>query len=570
MNSPHDPIRHSSWNVAGNPIFRRYCRSRLRPTGLGVALLMTVLIAGFMFFMIRVGSMNRTEMIPSDVERSPLIPLFFLQAAILFIFGTAQVAGGMTAEADEGVLDYQRLIPMNPLAKVFGYLFGLPIREYAMVAITLPFTAWGLWKGEVPFHVWSPLYLVFFSSAITYHLTGMVTGMVVKNRRWAFLVSIILVFSLYTVIPQMARFGLVFFKYLTITPVLTENMPLLLPRTAGSIVATGQNLAPAVKFFNLDFSESVFTVFSQAGLILTFIIMLCRRWRRAESLLLGKLWATGFLIWTQVLLLGNALPTVDSGTLFPSRELYRRFRFLNRGAPEGWEAVAMSAVYGLVTLLFLLVMVKLITPAADIQIRGWRRAKKHGRISLPFLSDAATAFWFALVMSLAAAAGWFLFTRGVIESRWYPGQTVPWSVLGFFTLVMLNGGLGFHALLEAKGGRVVGLAAIFIGVVPIMLGAILSIASNRLMPAASWLFGLSPASAPAYASGSLLGLAELPANIARSVPTAFYFWQAVFSLTTLWLIARLHAERKRIAASAVALGPEELTGKPETDVPQGN
>ena len=29
----------------------------------------------------------------------------------------AQVAGGMTAERDEGVIDYQRLIPMSPLAK---------------------------------------------------------------------------------------------------------------------------------------------------------------------------------------------------------------------------------------------------------------------------------------------------------------------------------------------------------------------------------------------------------------------------------------------------------------------
>jgi hypothetical protein len=40
----------------------------------------------------------------------------------------------------------------------------------------------------------------------------------VKNRRWAFLISIGLVFCLYTIVPQMARFGLVFFKYLTITP----------------------------------------------------------------------------------------------------------------------------------------------------------------------------------------------------------------------------------------------------------------------------------------------------------------------------------------------------------------
>lgn len=557
MNDPKQPNRHSPWKIGSNPIFRRYCRSRLRPRGLGVALLISVLIAGFVFFMVRFGARYRTDMGIVDVERSALIPLFVVQALILFILGTAQVAGGMTAESDEGVLDYQRLIPMSPLAKVLGYLFGLPVREYAMVLSTLPFTAWGLWRGEVPSHVWFPLYLVFFTSAITYHLTGMVTGMVVKNRRWAFLVSIGLVFCLYTVIPQMARFGLVFFKYLTISPVLAENTPMLLPRTAGAIIATGQKLAPAVKFFNLDFSETVFTLFSQSGLILTFIVMLCRRWRRAESLLLGKLWAAGLFIWVQILLLGNALPTVEAGTLFPSREFTRRFKILNVQGPEGWEAVAMSGIYGLVTFLFLLVLVKMITPSADLQIRGWRRARKQGRVSLPVLSDAATAFGFTLIMAVAAAVGWFIFTRGVIESRWFPGQVVPLNVLGFFTLVMMTGGLGFQALLEARGGRTVGMAIIFVGVVPIMVGSVLCVSSERLFPAAAWIFGISPASAPLYAVGSLLDLSELPANIVRSIPRAFYFWQAVFALTAIWLLARLYATRKRIAESAIVVGPME-------------
>ena len=41
------PTRHSPWKPWANPIFRRYCQSRLRLHGLGVALLITVLIAGF-------------------------------------------------------------------------------------------------------------------------------------------------------------------------------------------------------------------------------------------------------------------------------------------------------------------------------------------------------------------------------------------------------------------------------------------------------------------------------------------------------------------------------------------
>jgi len=540
------PIPHSPWKLWGNPIFRRYCRSRLRLRSLGVALLLMVLIAGFIVGL--VSSIGvRSHQSPMDAARTGVIPLLVLQGIVLFVLGTAQVAGGMTAERDEGVIDYQRLIPMTPLAKVLGYLFGLPIREYAMFFVTLPFTAWSLWRGEVALSVWLPLYAVVLSSALLYHFTGLVTGTVVRNRRWAFLISIGLVFCLYTVIPQMAKFGLVFFKYLTITPVFEESLPGLLPKSAGALMQTVQRLAPTAKFFNLDFSEAVFTVFSQGGLILTFIIMLCRKWRWSESHLLGKLWATGFFIWIQILLLGNALPLIDPGNLFPSRAFSRMVQVLPDWAPNPAEAVAMSGIYGVVTLLLICVLAFIITPSPDHQLRGWRRARKQGETTLPRRADAATAFWFVVVMALAGAVGWFLFTRAIVESRWFPGHLVPLRVLGFFAAVMLAGGVGLQTLLEAKGARFVGMTAIFVGVVPIMAGTVLGTISNRLIPLASWLVGISPVSLPVYASGTLLSLAELPEQAARAVPRAFHFWLFVAVLVAGWLAVRLWAVRQAMA-----------------------
>ncbi len=548
-------VRHAAWKAWDNPIFRRYCQSRLRLRGLGVFLLITVLIAGFIVALAHsIGVRGHTN--PADAARAGLIPLLVLQGVILFILGTAQVAGGMTAERDEGVIDYQRLIPMSPLSKVLGYLFGLPVREYAMFFATVPFTAWTLWRGRVPWEIWLPLYGVVFSSTLLYHFTGLVTGTVVRNRRWAFLASIGLVFSLYTVIPQMAKFGLVFFKYLTVTPVFEESLPDLLPASAGAVMKTVQRLVPTVKFFNLDFSEAVFTWFSQGGLILTFVVMLCRKWRRAESHLLGKLWAVGFFIWIQILLLGNALPLIEPGNLFPSRAFTRMVRILPDWAPKPMEAVAMSGIYGLVTLLLIFVLAGIITPSVDHQLRGWRRARKQGTSSLPPLADAATAFWFVLVMAIAGAAGWFLFTRALVESRWFQGHTVPFRILGYFAAVMLAGGIGFQALLEAKGGRIVGLAAIFVGVVPLMAGTVLGTISDRLIPLASWLVGMSPVSMPFYAAGTLLSLAELPAQAARAVPRAFYFWLLVAVLVTGWLIVRLRAMRQAMARSVLSVPVE--------------
>lgn len=545
---------HTSWRAWENPIFRRYCQSRLRLHGLGVALLITLLIAGFIVA-IAVSIGVRAHSAPVDAARSGLIPLLVFQGLILFVLGTAQVAGGMVAERDEGVIDYQQLIPMPPLAKVFGYLFGLPIREYAMFFATLPFTAWLLWRGQVAWPVWLPLYAVVLSSTLLYHFTGLLTGTVVRNRRWAFLVSIGLVFALYTVIPQMAKFGLVFFKYLTVTPVFEESLPGLLPVSTAAVVNAVQHLAPTVKFFNLDFSEAVFTFFSQGGLILTFVIMLCRKWRRTEAHLLGKIWATGFFVWIQILLLGNALPLIEPGHLFPSRAFAHMIRVMPDWAPQSTEAVAMSGIYGVVTLLLIFLLTGIITPSTDHQLRGWRRARKQGAASLPPLADAATGFWFVLLMALAGAVGWFIFTRALVESRWFRGHQVPLRVLAFFTAIMLSAGIGLQALLEAKGRRVIALATIFIGVVPLMAGVVLGSISDRLIPAAAWVTGISPVSMPFYASSTLLTIAELPAATARAIPRAFHFWLAVDALVAVWLIIRLRATRQGMARSVFAEPP---------------
>jgi hypothetical protein len=559
------PVRISAWNVWGNPIFRRYCQSRLRIHSLGISLLIAVLVAGFTVAMSSSIAV-RVETPAADAARGSIIPLLVIQGIILFVLGTAQVAGGMTAERDEGVIDYQRLIPMSPLSKVVGYLFGLPVREWVVFLSTVPFTAWALWRGEVSWRVWLPLYAVLFTSTLLYHFTGLLTGTVVKNRRWAFLISIGLVFALYTIIPQMAKFGLVFFKYLTITPVFEESLPGLLPVTAASIVKGVQRLVPTVKFFNLDFSETVFTVFSQGGLILTFIVMLCRKWRRAESHLLGKLWATGFFVWVQILLLGNALPLIEPGTLFPSRGFFRMVRLTTSWTPSPSEAVAMSGIYGFVTLVLIFILAVIITPSADNQLRGWRRARKQGGSSLPPLADAATAFWFVLVMAAAGAAGWFLFTRALVESRWFPGHEVPLWILGSFAAVMFAGGAGFHALLETKGGRAVGLAAILIGAVPVMAGAVLGSISDRLIPTAVWVAGVSPASLPFYAPAAQLTLSDLPAAVARAVPRAFQFWLMTGALAALWLIALLRSSRRAMAARVLASPPEGTASTGRQDV----
>lgn len=554
------------WMIWANPIVRRYARSRLRPVGLGVWALLVVLIAGFIFFTARAGGTYRARMDIVDAARLPLIPLLFLQGVILFGLATGQVAGAMTAEADEGVLDYQRLAPMTPLAKVVGYLFGLPIREWVLFAATMPFSIYSMWQGQVPLATGLQLYSVFVVAGVLYHLTGLLAGTVMKNRRWAFLSSMGLVFLLYTVIPQAAKFGLVYFKYVTIMPVVEECYPHLLERNAGALIETYQAIVPLARFFGLNFPQGVFTLLSQAVLILLMVTMLWRRWRRAESHLLGKTGAVLTFGWVQLVLLGNSLPLIDTGELFPSRELARRFGRIAQIDPMTWspdpgEALVMVGLFGVVSLMALWWMTLLITPNAEGQLRGWRRARKKGRTSLPFAADPATGVPWVLVMIGMAAWGWDVFTRTLIDSRWFPGYDLaPWTPWAF-TLVLATGGLGFHALLEGKGKRATGLVTILAGVLPLMVGTVLAVSNDKLIAVATWVFGICPAAWPVFVSAVAVPTDEMPRELARALPNAFWFWQGVGVLVVCWLLGKLWRSRRSIAEKTAGWDGTDGGGK---------
>ncbi|MEJ6719580.1 MAG: hypothetical protein QNK82_13890 [Akkermansiaceae bacterium] len=542
---------HPAWMLWANPILKRYARSRLRPTGLGVALLMTILVAGFFFFLMREG-FGRSGLSASDVARAPLIPLLIIQGLILFGLGTGQASAGITTEADEGVIDYQRLAPMTPMAKVLGYLFGLPIREWILFFSTLPFTAFSVWKGEVPLSGILQLYAVFVVGALLYHLTGVLAGSVMKNRRWAFLTSTGLVILLYLVIPQAAKFGLVYLKYVTIYPVFYEVYPQLLARPLEELAAGYQEVIPPARFFGLNFPQYVFTLISQGVLSLAMVMMLWRRWKKVDCHLLGKVGATGLFGWLQLMLLGNALPLMESGDLFPTREFSRRFgRLINPNktswSPESWEPTIMIGIYGAVTLGSLWWLTFVISAESNGQVRGWRRARKFGNSKLPVLSDAATSVPWTLVMAGMGTIGWFIFADSLATSHWFPALSLLAVTPGAMFLILACGGLGLNALLEWIGRKGTGIVVILAGILPIMLGVIFAVSSDEFIAPGVWLAGICPLSWPIYGSGIFLSQEGMPRDVARAVPNAYWFWQGVAVLTVIWLVTKLRESRKRIS-----------------------
>ncbi|MFT5126511.1 MAG: hypothetical protein ACI8W8_000105 [Rhodothermales bacterium] len=548
------PVRRPSppiWAIWANPLVRRYAQSRLRPAAFGLRLLIVFLLTAFVFTATRAASV-RSGMDGIDLARVPLIPLLVLQWFILYAFATGQVAGGMTQEADEDVLDYQRLAPMAPMAKVLGYLFGLPIREWLLFMVPLPFTVWSLVTGEVPWQIGLQLYAVFVAGAIMHHLTGLVAGTVIRNRRFAFLGAIALVFMLYTLVPQIARFGLVFFKYITIMPVFEECYFHLIPRDAGAVAETVQRLLPSAKFFGLDLPQFAFTLMSQGVLILVMLTMLWRRWRRSDSHLLGKLGAVSLFAWIQLAFLGSALPLIDTGELFPSRELKRRFGRFMMDLPAAWsptasEAMAMIAAYGTVTVAILWWMTSIIAASRDVQIKGWRRARKLAQPRLAILSDAASSIPAVLIMAAIGCGGWLLFIDGVLSSRWFPDYQTPANTLLVIAPVLFLSGLILSAMLEGRGARATLLAAILCCIVPVMIGTVLGIWTEFLAAPATWLIGICPAAWPTFAAGMIIPNNELSLRVTRAMPNAYIFYQGLAGFIALRLLADLVRRRRAIA-----------------------
>lgn len=585
-----------AWRVWDNPVFLRYRRSRLRMKGLLPGLLLTVIYCTFVVLLATVTADRATDFRPQSRRgqaellqmerhlqqaehldpghrqqlerqleimramaspmpprmhyRSALVALLTLQALLLFVIGTAQVAGGMTTERDEGMVDYQRLAPMTPLAKTLGYLMGLPVREWVLFLVTLPFMAWTVWLGEVPFSSWGPVTLIFLTSVMLYHLTGLVAGTVFRNRRWAFLICMVSIFLLYFLVPQGSKLGLPFLRYVTMWPTMLESVHLLPPRMVlGLREVTGHTPGAGVNFFQWNFTDLQFTLLVQGSFILTLMVMVWRKWRQADSHLLSKGWALLVFGWLCVLPLGSALQGVKDGSIFPVQQRIRDLAGSEPNRPLPGEAFTICGFYGLIMMVLLVVTVIMLSPSRDTQTRGLRRAAKLGRKRAPLLSDEFSAFGMVVILTIAGAASWTWFTRSVLGSDWFkadPGM----PAFFLFLAVLAPVTLGLHTLLEARGGRWPFLAIVFCGVVPVMAAMVVAAASRQSPAPATVTAGASPAVLTFYAVEKLMppefSKSDGVGEFRRASRQALIIWPVVYGAGALLCMRGLRRHWKQL------------------------
>ena len=241
--------------------------------------------------------------------------LLSLQGFYLMFLGTGRVAAITAEEKESGLLDYQRMTPMNPFSKIWGYLLGLPAREYYMFALTLPFLLHCIIVGELAFENVLHLYFVFFSSVVLYHLTAHAIGLVVPKPRAASWVSRIVVLGLYVFLPAFGQAGISFLSFLTILPTYFGKMlPELISldnsdydyyRWENDMIDFWQD----VPFFGTEISPSLFTLIMQGLILAALLVTAYRKWRNESLPAFSK--TSGLIIFAvfQFLLLGSCGPS---------------------------------------------------------------------------------------------------------------------------------------------------------------------------------------------------------------------------------------------------------------------
>jgi hypothetical protein len=464
--------------------------------------------------------------------RNLWIPLLVMQGLILLFKGTGRTAAGLIQDKIDQTLDYQRLTPVSPLRNIIGYLFGLPILEYAMFALTLPHLAFIVIKGNIPLSTVFSVYLVFFTCAIFYHMTAIAVGLVMKRWVFGYMLSMFSVFFLNAVLPGIAsQFGLKFMQFLSIIPVIGQKV---LPLTFSGFdivngpagpgrgpppgFGGGPQQGPAfftfdapVPFFDWTLSPFFFTLALQSMLIVTLATMAIRRWKKENKHSLSKPYALGILSVFIVLVTGNLWPVI-TGQSMP----FSLFGETNIEDLSEILAVSLPMVYSITIWLLCIFLFFNVIPTHGDYIRGIRRAKKLNRqAARPWDDDSAHIPFMSLFVVIAIAGFWVMYSQmtgagfmGFLDGSDFPHWRLPLTLalVLFYSFLLLQ-------VLQTRGTV---LTVLLVWLLPILVAIVSAAAIEDVTQFQTVLASLSP-----LATIVMAGLLPLQAFVPVDSPDEF-------------------------------------------------
>jgi len=492
--------------------------------------------------------------LPVNGARNAFTFLLALQGFYLMFLGTGRVASITAEERESGLLDYQRMTPMNPLSKIAGYIFGIPAREYYMFFFTLPFLGHAILVGKLPLANIIQLYSVFFCSVILYHLTAHAVGLVVPKPRAASWVSRIVVLGLYVVLPGLGQAGISFLSFLTILPTYFGKILPILHKEGIEQISRMDYKSNFVEFwqdvpfFDLTISPTTFTFLMQGLLILTLLVTGYRKWKNQSLPALSK--ASAFVIFFifQFLLLGCLWTFFDKGEasgLIGQEFSANSFKGSEDNMIEG--LILVISIFFSLSLLFILCLVNICCPNRHLYLKGIQRVAKFNLPRIPRTADESSGLGIVLILGLITLFTYSALINLALNSDfWALGSSflslciIPATTL-FLTICYLQASreqwfnLGFWGFIG------------LLWITPLLASLVLGVGwGEENMSVILKLLAINPLSIiPLHWVSENIEMIGLPQNLSQDFNSAIWFGLLIAGLFAIILQVRLFYLRKK-------------------------
>jgi hypothetical protein len=515
-----------------NPLVIRYWQTRVvaRPPWVGAALVLASCLLTLLVYTVAT-SADGGALSAAAAGGMAWRGLLVLQCWILVFMAVGSAADGMVREQRDGVLDYQRLTPQRPVAKVFGYLFGLPLREYLLVALTLPFSFYFGWRSGLSVGGLLAFHACLWLFAGWCHLGAIALAALAGGWRAAPRLSQACVLLLFFGLPALDRVQVTVPRLLTLYPAID--------RWLGS--SDAPPLARTFLFFEWRISELLAAAGVQLLAALLIGRMLQRWWHNQTLTPLGKPSALVAMGGGLVLIFGNYWPAMTA-TLDSSA----------RGVLMAWWPQHVALPLALVAAAWIggLLLIRLATPAGDLW-RGvahtgltatggrasWWADQRHG----PHL----TAGMLLLVGACWLALGTTLWTSD--NSRWLLDSRLPlWQPLA----ALACGWLAYDAARRWIGNPVAGWWLFGVWFAPALASLLVAAYSEGLGAWLLYLVACNPLGTLALCG--LQAIADEPAIVAAGIaprgPLLVGLLAQAVLATTLQLLVSRPAAKSSVSA----------------------
>ena len=547
-----------------NPLVIKGIRENLRPKHLIAAGLFSLIVCSTIYLTSYLeGSEGKyskdpetntwvqAESSPVNGARNAFTFLLALQGFYLMFLGTGRVASITAEERESGLLDYQRMTPMNPLSKIIGYIFGIPAREYYMFLLTLPFLGHAILVGKLPWGNIIQLYSVFFCSVILYHLTAHAVGLVVPKPRAASWVSRIVVLGLYVVLPGLGQAGISFLSFLTILPTYFGKIfPLLNDQGVQNVGRLKSKLVDFwqdVPFFDFAISPTTFTFLMQGLLILILLVTGHRKWRNQALPSLSK--PSALLIYSifQFLLLGCLWTFFDKGE---ASGLIGQELSAHQFSGKEEKILGLILVIGIffsLSLLFILCLINICCPNQHLYLKGIQRISKFNLARIPRMADEGSGLVLMLVLSIITLFTYSVLIKLALHSdAWVLNSS-------FLSLCLIPAGTLLLAVIYLQASREQWFNLGFWGFVgllwitPLLASLVLGVGwGEENIGLILKLLAINPLSIiPMHWVYEHAEIVKLPQEIAQNINSAIQFGLLVAGIFAILLQSRLYFIRKK-------------------------